>query len=709
MTPLEEFISAATAQLDLVFERGDWVEIRCICSIGDGKNKIASRWFQFSAVDEADAVLVWAHGLNSSEESPWNVYFGANPRRASGGTTGDDVALARCVFADFDGGATVEASLERVTASGIPDPSFVVETGGGCHFWWRLDHAVADLNEWQATQAAIVKSLDSDKAVKAKPQVMRLAGSRNVKPGRNDFLVTMRDPSLRTHPITAFPRRDQRVPTAALTPRRNTGELGDASRAFLHRGYLPPPPGRRGALFDIACDLKGRGWLIAAASEAIMGKLASHPNGLTAEEIRDIPRSIENAFSQPRTPGYCSVPVIGCTDEETVEAAIAAAIPAPAVAADADLLGLSFVPSGRPDGMLARVSVSRDGNLVDLAEFNLGDRDKREQYAVRAADLLGGGVKVAAVKAWLLRAAAQRATPAAVVQAEEAKAKVSERVITFADCVAQWSQHDKRPTITTMFRPYDDATGGIPCGQLTVFMAQPSAGKTAMMLQLVAGATLYNPKLVTLWGLGEMTPAMIAERMACVGASLIDGAGVTMEDAAERTPKARKSLADLKQRIADRLLILTDLNIDYLEAAVKQTGAGLVVVDYLQLVSGGPGRDRVSDTDAIMARIKRLATTLNVAVVMASSLPRSVDSESKIGSLGRGSAEIDFGADFVYLAIPDEHKNKDGERAVLWKCKKARNSDLNDLETVFDGAVQTFYSADRAKDFPEFASERVAR
>ena len=396
-------------------------------------------------------------------------------------------------------------------------------------------------------------------------------------------------------------------------------------------------------------------------------------------------------------------------DEWGVEVAVAAASGAPDDADDADLSGLSFVPAGRPDGMLARVSVSRDGKLVDLAEIDLGNLEKRENYAGRVAGILGGGAKVDIVKEWLLQAAFKRATPAAVVLAEEVKAKVSERVITFADCVAQWSQHEKRPAITTMFRPYDDATGGIPCGQLTVFMSQPSAGKTAMMLQLVAGATLYDPKLVTLWGLGEMTPALIAERMACVGASLIDGASVTMDDAKDRTTKARKSLADLEQKIAGRFLILTDLTIDYIEAAVKQTGAGLVVIDYLQLVSGGPGHDRVSDTDAIMGRIKKLATTLNVAVVMASSLPRSVDGESKIGSLGRGSAEIDFGADYVYFARPDEHKNEKGERAVLWKNKKARNGDTIDLETIFDGASQTFYSAARAEEFPEFASERVAR
>jgi replicative DNA helicase len=110
-----------------------------------------------------------------------------------------------------------------------------------------------------------------------------------------------------------------------------------------------------------------------------------------------------------------------------------------------------------------------------------------------------------------------------------------------------------------------------------------------------------------------------------------------------------------------------------------------------------------------MGRIKKLATTMNVAVVMASSLPRSVDGESKVGSLGRGSAEIDFGADYIYFAIPDEHKNEKGERAVLWKNKKARDGDTIDLETIFDGASQTFYSAARAEEFPEFTSERVAR
>jgi hypothetical protein len=323
MSALEDFVSAATAQLELVFEPGDWIEIRCI-DLSPEPAKIAHRWFKLGDVEQADAALAWAHGLNTSDEAPWNVYFGASPRRAHGGTKSADVALARCVFADFDGGTTIAAALERVTAAGIPDPSFAIESGGGCHLWWRLDQAVEDLKEWQATEKATVKAVGADSTVTGKPQVMRLAGSRNVKPGRNDFLVTMRDPSLRTHPLSAFPSGEQRALKEAQTTRRPAGELADVSRAFLRRGYLPPAPGRRFALFDIGCDLKGRGWELAAAMEAIMGKLATHPNGLTAGEIGDIPRSIENAFSEPRTPGYCSAPVIGCTDEETVEAAVAA-------------------------------------------------------------------------------------------------------------------------------------------------------------------------------------------------------------------------------------------------------------------------------------------------------------------------------------------------------------------------------------------------
>ena len=685
MSALDDFVSAATAQLELLFEPGDWVELRCI-DLSPAPAKIAHRWFQLGDVEEADAALAWAHGLNTSDEAPWNVYFGASPRRASGGTKAADVALARSVFADFDGGTTIEAALERVTAAGIPDPSFAIESGGGCHLWWRLDQAVEDLEEWQATEKATVKAVGADTTVTGKPQVMRLAGSRNVKPGRNDFLVTMRDASLRTHPISAFPSREQRAPTAAAATGRPVGEMGDTSRAFLRRGYLPPAPGRRFALFDIACDLKGRGWELAAAMEAIMGKLASHPNGLTAREMGDIPRSIENAFSQPRTPGYCSAPVIGCTDEETVEAAVAAAIPAPAVATDADLPGLSFVPSGRPDGMLARVSVSRDGNLVDLAEFNLGDRDKREQYAVRAADLLGGEVKVAAVKAWLLRAASQRATPAAVVQAEEPPTDA-------ASVSIRWREQAGEKLIATGFNALDHRFGGGLSPGITAICAMPGRGKSALATQLTLGAMNADQNLRGLYFRGEMTEFLLWSRFLTTWSSMRSPAvpSITRREASKQSPTARKVDADLARVVGDRLAIVPGpMTAERIELEIERHRPGIVVIDYLQRCSAAGFQDRRSELDHVLAVVDGLTTKYGIVTIVVSSMAKGISPGADIGSLTKESNRLDYDA-HSYMAIWSEKADsKLDPRPLRLEVVKGRTGGEGTVDLEFTGSGQFF-------------------
>ncbi len=68
-----------------------------------------------------------------------NVYYGFNPRRATGGTQAEDVALARALCVDIDRGVSTEQLLERVGAAGLPEPSAVIASGGGVQAVWRLD------------------------------------------------------------------------------------------------------------------------------------------------------------------------------------------------------------------------------------------------------------------------------------------------------------------------------------------------------------------------------------------------------------------------------------------------------------------------------------------------------------------------------------------------------------------------------------------
>jgi replicative DNA helicase len=274
-------------------------------------------------------------------------------------------------------------------------------------------------------------------------------------------------------------------------------------------------------------------------------------------------------------------------------------------------------------------------------------------------------------------------------------------VMSFTDAVAEWSRHERVPTVRTLLEPFDRATeGGLPIGGLTTFVAPPQAGKSAMAVQLVLGSLLADADLRAVYGLGEMDPQSLARRMACVGASLLGHEPVTMTDAGARSRQARETLARLVEMLGDRLSIVqTPLTVERLDEQVQRIGARLVVVDYLQLVEAA-GENRVEQLDAIVGRLRDLAIRRQAAVIIISSMAKATGEGSRIGQFARGTGEADYASELLYLAAVDEHEDADGTRGVVWQCKKARNLRQVDVELRFDGALQTFSGV--VEPFPEF-------
>jgi hypothetical protein len=93
--------------LATTFAPDDWIEVRLLPSG-------SSRWFQLENAAEASSVIQWAVELNARTHEPQNVYVGGNPRDTAGAKGNKSVPLARSVFADFDGGTTVDEALQRI-------------------------------------------------------------------------------------------------------------------------------------------------------------------------------------------------------------------------------------------------------------------------------------------------------------------------------------------------------------------------------------------------------------------------------------------------------------------------------------------------------------------------------------------------------------------------------------------------------------------
>jgi len=334
----------------------------------------------------------------------------------------------------------------------------------------------------------------------------------------------------------------------------------------------------------------------------------------------------------------------------------------------------------------ARLAAEAAGEILEAHRRRQGI-ELAAAYVMRLRDGMASGDDLAAL--------------ARELDAVRAAAAATDKPITFVDAVEAWSQHDRAPTVRTLLRPFDEATeGGLPIGGLTAFVAPPQVGKSAMAMQLSVGAMLADNDLHVVYGMGEMTPQALARRAACVGAGLLGLPAVTMQAAGARSPEARQSLVELASRIGERLVIVpAPLTVDRLDEQVVRAGAQLCIVDYVQLMQG-EGNDRVQELDGIIGRLRQMAINREAAVIVISSMAKSAGPGSRIGQYARGSGEIDYAVELLYVGTSDERADADGIVDVTWACKKARNLPQRDIELRFDGSCQMF--APSVAPFPEF-------
>lgn len=280
-------VEAAYQLLGFIFEAEDLVEIRTLGT------RPMQRWAKLHDL---------AQTLQQAADFPagTHVYFGANPRARAGGKA-EDVQQARCLFADFDHGCTLEQARLKWNDACIPEPTVIVATGGGIHAWWRLQEPMEDLARWTDYQDALAQRLGSDRSVTDAPRIMRMPGFVNWKyPERPTCTVLACEPD-RAYGLEEFPdpaafqKVEDKVPLQVAA-----GSLSDLSKRFLEDGYLLPGYGRRDTIFTVACDLKARQWAQADAEVAIMRR--ARLLGLGPDDLADLPRQIANAFKGERTP-----------------------------------------------------------------------------------------------------------------------------------------------------------------------------------------------------------------------------------------------------------------------------------------------------------------------------------------------------------------------------------------------------------------------
>ena len=197
-------------------------------------------------------------------------------------------------------------------------------------------------------------------------------------------------------------------------------------------------------------------------------------------------------------------------------------------------------------------------------------------------------------------------------------------------------------------------TDGFHGGEMIVLAARPSMGKTALALNIAENATVVD-HVPTLFFSLEMSAEQLAMRMICSHGRL----NMTkIRDGYGNSDLQKKVFAETKVLEKIPLWIDETSNLTILEMRSKarrlyaQQALGLVVIDYLQLLSGTDSRlPREQQIAEISRGIKGMAKELNIPVIVLSQLNRESEKEYRKPLLSdlRESGSIEQDADLVLL------------------------------------------------------------
>ncbi len=212
--------------------------------------------------------------------------------------------------------------------------------------------------------------------------------------------------------------------------------------------------------------------------------------------------------------------------------------------------------------------------------------------------------------------------------------------------------------------------GGFRAGQLVVLGARPSMGKTALVLGMAVAAAQRD--VPTLYCSLEMSRAEVAERfLAMEGVSTdVQAAGLPERDRA-RAQQAREKLRTWPLRVDDDAAATVLTVRSRARRMASRQGLGLVIVDYLQLMSHRETENRQTQVAEISRELKRLARELSVPVVAVSQLSRNLEArEDKVPRLAdlRESGQLEQDADavlFLHRPVVYDEGADPGEAHVL--------------------------------------------
>lgn len=234
--------------------------------------------------------------------------------------------------------------------------------------------------------------------------------------------------------------------------------------------------------------------------------------------------------------------------------------------------------------------------------------------------------------------------------------------------------------VASGFRDIDRLTSGFQPGNLVIVAARPSMGKSGLALCMAANIAVRRETPVALFTL-EMSKSEVTQRLMCSEAKVESQRlrnGKLAADDWPRLTAACDKLAKAPIYVDDTgSITMMEIRSKARRLKSKEPNLGLIVVDYIQLMtSGSTVENRVQEVSQISRNLKVLARDLDVPVLALSQLSRAVEQrhdKRPILSDLRESGSIEQDADLVFFIYRDEYYNDETDQQGIAEIHLAKH------------------------------------
>jgi len=270
--------------------------------------------------------------------------------------------------------------------------------------------------------------------------------------------------------------------------------------------------------------------------------------------------------------------------------------------------------------------------------------------------------------------------------------------------------------VPTGFPQLDNMLSGLQKSDLIILAARPSMGKTALALDIARQTATKHKTAVGIFSL-EMASEQLVDRMLAAQAGVdswrLRTGRISKDDEYDRLQEGIAQLSEAPIYIDDKPGTTVLAMRSVARRLKMEKDLGLLIVDYLQLITPGTSRGNdnlVQQITEISRSLKSMARELKVPVLALSQLSRAVETRRGRPRLSdlRDSGSIEQDADVVMFIHREDKMNADSgaEKTNVAEIliEKHRNGPIGKVDLLFDEAKTTFRSMDKS-DFGDVMSE----